>query len=65
MITPLVSKNCMEYMYTLQNKIWVSFQTPRQLRIQLRMNKQGSMLNKSKRINTEGVKPFDELLINK
>ncbi len=31
MIAPSVSKNCMEYRYTLQNKIWVSFQTPRQL----------------------------------
>jgi hypothetical protein len=31
MITPSVSKNCMEYRHTPQNKFWVSFQTPRQL----------------------------------
>ncbi len=48
MIAPSVSKNCMEYRDTLQNKTWVSFQTPRQL--------SHSIMNEQSEFNVEQIK---------
>ncbi len=56
MITPSVSKNCIKYRYTPQIKIWAFFRHQNSFVIQLQMNNQGSMWNKSKKIDFPGSK---------
>ncbi len=55
-IAPSVSKDCMEYRYTQQNKSGYGFRHLDSYVIQLWMNNHGSMWNKLKRINIRGEK---------
>jgi hypothetical protein len=60
MIASSVSKNCTVYRHTPQNKIWVSFQTPRQLGYLIMNEQSGFNAEQIKRINIQGVKLFDK-----